>query len=72
MAELVDRLATESKVPVDYPDRPVHDEILEPGLLCHLPLRRVSRRLAGFQVALGEAPVAIGVADQEKAWLDAG
>src|SRR5439155_26961430 len=63
VAELVDRLAAKSEVPVDHANRAVQHQILEPGLLAHLAARGVGRGLTGFQVALGEPPVAIGIAD---------
>src|SRR6185437_13375893 len=69
VAELVDGLAAKAEVPVDHPNRAVQHQVLEPGLLGHLAARGIGRGLAGFEVALGEPPVAIGVADQEEAWL---
>src|SRR6059036_3918853 len=46
-------------------------QVLEPGLLGHFAARGVGGGLAGFEVALGESPVAIGVADQEEPLLAA-
>src|SRR5438045_424104 len=67
MAVLVDGLAAEAEVPVDHADRSVQHEIVEPGLLAYLAPRRDGRRLGDLEVALGEAPVAIGVPDQQEA-----
>src|SRR5439155_17153810 len=71
MAELVDRLAAEAKVPVDDANGAVPHQVLEPGLLGHFAARGVGGGLAAFEVALGESPVAIGVADQEEPRLAA-
>src|SRR5207244_11511604 len=49
----------------------VPHQVLEPGLLGHFAARGVGGGLAGFEVALGEPPVAIGVADQEEPRLAA-
>src|SRR5438067_2729585 len=72
MAVLVDGMPAESKVPVDHADRSVQHEIVEPGLLAHLAPRRDGRGLGDLEVALGEAPVAIGAPDQEEARLAIG
>src|SRR5207253_8185152 len=71
VAELVDRLAAEAEVPVDDANGAVPHQVLEPGLLGHFAARGVGGGLAGFEVALGESPVAIGVADQEEPRLAA-
>src|SRR2546430_745558 len=63
---LVDRLATEPEVPVDHLDRAVQDQVVESGFLGHLAARRLGRGLASLEVALGKAPVFVGVPDQEK------
>src|SRR5206468_6064712 len=67
VAELVDSLAPESEVPVDAADRPVEREVGEARFLGHLAARRLGGRLPRLQVALGEAPVAVRVADQQVA-----
>src|SRR2546426_12356465 len=71
VAELVDRLAAEAEVPVDDANGAVPHQVLEPGLLGHFAARGVGGGLAGLKVALGEPPVAIGVADQEEPRLAA-
>src|SRR6266704_5840088 len=71
MAELVDRLAAEAEVPVDDANGAVPHQVLEPGLLGHFAARGVGGRLAGLEVALGESPVAVGVADPEEPRLAA-
>src|SRR5207248_4558159 len=66
MAELMDRLAAKSEVPVDHPNRAAQREILEPGFLGHFAARGVGGGLAGFEVAFGEPPVAIRVAEHQE------
>src|SRR5207247_2617712 len=69
--ELVDRLAAEAEVPVDDANRAVPHQVLEPGLLGHFAARGVGGGLAGFEVALGEPPVAIGGGDRGEPGLAA-
>src|SRR2546429_621954 len=71
VAELVDRLAAEAEVPVDDANGAVPHQVLEPGLLGHFAARGVGGGLAGFEVALGGPPVAVGVAGQEEPRLAA-
>src|SRR5256884_2496432 len=65
---LVYRLAAKPEVPVDHLDRAVQDQGVEAGLLDHLAARRLGRRLAPLEVALGKAPVLVRVPDQQKPW----
>jgi hypothetical protein len=65
VAILVDVAATETEVPVDHPDRALYDQVIEPGLFRGLPQGSLGRRLATLEVALREAPILVGVADQE-------
>src|SRR5438105_9121704 len=69
VAVLVDRLPAEPEVPVDHADRSVQHEVVEPRLLADLAPCRDRRGLGDLEVALGKAPVAIGVPDQQEVRL---
>src|SRR5687768_862141 len=66
MAVLVDVPAAKAEMPVDDADRPLHVELLQPGFLPRLAQRRLGRRFAVLEVALREAPVVVGVTDQQE------
>src|SRR5690606_18790825 len=61
----VDQLAAVAEVPVDGRELGDGPEVGEPGLLAHLPFRRLLRRLPGLDVSLREPPVVVGVPDEE-------
>lgn len=67
MAVLVDGLAAEPEIPVDDLDRAVDDQLVQAGLLADFAAGRLGRRLAGFEVPFREAPVPVGILDQEVA-----
>ncbi len=71
MAELVDGAPAEAEMPVDDPDRPVEQQGFEAGLLAGLAEGRRRRSLLLLEVPLGEAPMAVGVLDQEEMRLGA-
>jgi hypothetical protein len=61
----VDVAAAEAEVPVDDPNRTLEYQTAQPGLLGGLAQRRLSGRLVALEMALGEAPVAVRVANQQ-------
>src|SRR5205823_11050583 len=72
MAILVYGLAAESEIPIDDLDRAVEQQLLETGFLRDFPPRRLGRRLVALEMPLGESPILVGGADQEKAYLSVG
>src|SRR5690242_2857595 len=72
VAVLVDRLAAKAEVPIDHTDRAVEEQVAQAGFFSHLAPCGLRGRLAHLEMALGKAPVAIGVADQQKARLTLG
>src|SRR6266478_5074812 len=69
MAVFVNCLAAEPEIPIDHLDRPVEYELAEPRFLADLAPRGLGRGLTGFEVALGESPVLVRVAYQQKSHL---
>src|SRR6185503_5372523 len=69
VAELVDRLAAESKIPIDHLDGSVEHQFLESGFFGHLAAGGLRGRLARLEMPLGKSPVLVRVAYKKEADL---
>jgi hypothetical protein len=65
VAVFVDVAAAKTEMPINDTDGPVQDELVEPGLFGGLPHGRLGRRFVLLQMALGEAPVLVGIPDEQ-------
>src|ERR1043166_6793802 len=66
VAHFVDEPAAEAEIPVDGVQRRAYFEDHEPGLLPYFAKGGRFRFFARLQVSLGEPPVLVAIADEEK------